>query len=360
MLEAAVAGSGAGRAHRAGSLTMRVLLVKMSSLGDLVHTLPAITDAAAEGAVFDWVVEEAFAAIPEKHPAVQQVLPIAWRRWRRNLLNYRGELSAFFDSLRDRRYDRVIDAQGLWKSSVVAAAAKGEQTWGFDRASAREGASTFLYRNHVAVETGQHAIDRQRQLFAGIFGYSLPDTPLKSGIETNRSTPIQTENRTCILCHGTTWPSKHWPEPMWQDMSRLLQSRGYRVLVPAGNDSERQRAMRIAEVSGAEVLPVMSLGLLVETLENAALVVGVDSGLSHLAAALGTATVTVYGSTDAALTGCRGQRAINLQADFACSPCRLRNCNYAGAAQPWGGTMVTPACFSRITPDQVMQTIEAL
>ena len=338
---------------------MRVLLVKTSSLGDLVHTLPAITDAAARGAVFDWVVEEAYTAIAEKHSAVQQVLPIAWRRWRGDLLNHRSELTAFFEKLRSQRYDLVIDAQGLWKSSVVAAAAKSDQTWGFDRASAREGASTLLYRRHVTVARDQHAIDRQRQLFAGVFGYSLPDTPPESGIETSCST-LRTQNRNCILCHGTTWPSKHWPEPMWQELSLALQERGYRVLVPAGNDLERQRAIGIATATGAEVLPAMPLAQLLETLESAALVVGVDSGLSHLAAALGTSTVTVYGSTDAALTGCRGQRAVNLQADFACSPCRLRNCNYTGTAQHWGDSVVTPACFSRITPDQVMQTIEAL
>jgi heptosyltransferase-1 len=335
---------------------MRVLLVKMSSLGDLVHTLPAITDAAAQGVVFDWVVEEAFTAIAEKHPAVQRVLPIAWRRWRRSVLSHRGELAGFFSALRSHRYDLVIDAQGLWKSSVVAAAARSDQTWGFDRASAREGTSTLLYRRHVAVARDQHAIDRQRRLFAGVLGYPLPDTPPESGIETNQPT----QDRNCVLCHGTTWASKHWPEPMWQELSRTLQGRGYRVLLPAGNESERQRAVRIAEASGAQVLPTLPLASLMETLATAELVVGVDSGLSHLAAALGTRTVTLYGSTDAALTGCRGQRVVNLQADFACSPCRLRSCNYAGSAEHWQNTSVTPACFSRITPDQVLRTIEAL
>ena len=335
---------------------MRVLLVKMSSMGDLVHTLPAITDAAAHGVRFDWVVEEAFVGIAEHHPAVDQVIPIAWRRWRGQLGRSRGELSAFFSQLRERRYDLVLDAPGLWKSAAVALAARASMKAGFDRASAREGASTLFYKHHAAVPVAQHAIDRQRQLFARHFDYPVPESAPTFGIET----PAQNNDRSALLTHGTTWASKHWPESMWIALSRALHQRNYQVLLPAGNSEETERAQRIAAASDARVLPPMVLSQLYNRLANAALVVGVDSGLSHLAAALGRPTVTLYGATDPALTGARGQRAVNLAAEFACAPCRSRQCGYQGDAQLWQDEPITPACFSRITPEQVLRTIEAL
>ena len=241
---------------------MRVLLVKMSSMGDLVHTLPAITDAGRNGVEIDWVVEEAFTAIADRHPAVRNVLPIGWRRWRNDLMASQDELRQFFRALRQQRYDLVLDSQGLWKSAVVARAARTGQRAGFDRDSAREGGSTLFNQRKIGVQRDAHAIDRQRQLFSAAFNYPLADQPEEFGIEVE---PGDAEP-VCILAHGTTWISKHWPEPMWIELSHLLQAHGYQVLLPSGNEEEALRANRIADASGAEVLSSLTLDQLIESL----------------------------------------------------------------------------------------------
>jgi heptosyltransferase I len=336
---------------------VRVLLIKMSSLGDVVHTLPAVTEAAAHGIRFDWVVEEAYAPVVADHPAVAAVLPIAWRRWRRDLSGSGAELTAFVRSLRARRYELVLDAQGLWKSALVRALARGVETWGFDHTCAREGASAVFYKHHLNVDRNMHAIDRLRRLFAAAFGYQLAahqtDTPAASGLER----PEAAVSRICLLCHGTTWPSKHWPQAMWRSLAQDLQQQGYQVRLPAGTEAERARAQDIVDFPGSEarVLPAMPLKQLMSEIAGAGLVIGVDSGLSHLAASLGVPTLTLYGSTDAQRTGCRGLRAMNLQADFPCSPCRSRHCSYSGEARLWQQQEVTPACYSSIDPDTVMR-----
>lgn len=318
-------------------------------MGDVVHALPAVTDAAGQGVTFDWVVEEAFADIPALHPAVNDVLPIAWRRWRRSLSSSRRELASFVSLLRRRRYDVVLDAQGLIKSGVVATLAKGGTKAGYSFGSAREGAAALAYRRAVQVARDQHAIDRQRELFAAVFGYRVPPG-LDYGI-------LQPEQRAggpgqCVLLHGTTWASKHYPVHLWGEVARRARSAGLEVVLPWGSDAERDRAEAIA-ATAADVLPRLGLGELIRRLADASLVVGVDSGLAHLSAALNVPTVVIYGSTDSLLTGCRGPSVHNLQADFPCAPCVRRACRYAGPEQILHDEPVRPACYSRVTPDAV-------
>lgn len=335
---------------------MRVLLVKMSSLGDVVHALPALTDAAAHGISFDWVVEEAFAPIAERHPAVRRVIPIAWRRWRRSLLRSHRQLADFTRDLRRDDYDLVLDAQGLWKSALVSRLAGGAVVAGFDRHTAREGSAASLYRRRLSVPRNQHAVDRLRQLFAAALGYRVAG-PADAGLQNVPDARSDPAARICVLCHGTTWSSKHWPVAMWQQLAGELQKLDYQLHVPAGTPEELRRAWRIVECAGpsASVLDRPSLAELMTLLASASLVVGVDSGLAHLAGALGAPTVVMYGSTDAELTGCRGPRVSNLQASLACSPCRARACAYRGAPQLFGETAVTPACYASLPPAVVLR-----
>lgn len=328
---------------------MRVLLVKMSSLGDVVHTFPALTDAAAHGIRFHWVVEEAFAEVAALHPAVDKVIPIAWRRWRRDLSGSRGALADFRRRLRSESYDRVLDAQGLIKSGVVTALARADAKSGLAPNSARERAAAIFYPERVAAPWGQHAIDRLRQLFAGTFGYPLSG-PENFGISLDAP-----RERNCVLLHGASWASKLWPPSMWVALAKQATERGLEVVLPWGDAHEHQRAEQIAQRCGAEPLPQSGLDELAQRLAGAALVVGVDSGLSHLSAALGVPTVVLYGATDSHLTGCRGDRAVSLQAQFPCSPCLSRECGYAGEAPHWQGEAVQPACYSRLAPQQVWQ-----
>jgi heptosyltransferase-1 len=330
---------------------VNVLLVKMSSLGDVVHALAGVTDAASRGARFDWVVEEGFASIPALHGAVDEVLPIAWRRWRGGLWQSRAELTAFLDRLRANRYDLVLDSQGLVKSAVVTRLARGARRFGFDARSAREPVAAACYSASARIETGRHAVDRQRELFAAALGYEVRG-PASFGISS--ATRSAGTKATAVLLHGTTWPSKEWPEPMWIALADRLAALGLQPVLPAGNERERERATRIASSSAAQVVPPRSVGELVELLRDAAVVVGVDSGLTHLAGALGTATVAIYGSTSSALTGSRGERVANIAADFRCAPCFGRECTYRGARQRYANDVVEPACYASVTPERVI------
>jgi len=327
---------------------LRVLLVKMSSLGDVVHTLPALTDAAAHGVSFDWVVEEAFVDLAARHPAVANVLPIGWRRWRRSLAASRRELGAFLRSLRATRYDLVLDAQGLLKSGMVTGLARGNRKAGFARRSARESAAALFYGERIEVPRGRHAIDRLRELFAAALDYPIP-----TGLDFGLGPAAVPAAADCVLLHGTTWPSKHYPESMWIDIARRAAASGLSAAIPWGDAAEQARAERIAAATGATVWPRTTLAELMNRLQNAALVVGVDSGLAHLSAALNVPTVVIYGSTDSTLTGCRGARVVNLQAPFPCAPCLRRDCEYAGADQQWQGEAARPACYSRVAPETV-------
>ncbi|HEX7034223.1 MAG TPA: lipopolysaccharide heptosyltransferase I [Pseudomonadales bacterium] len=341
---------------------MRVLLVKMSSLGDVVHALPAVTDAAAAlgpSLELHWVVEEAFAAIPARHPAVAEVIPVAWRRWRRNLGGSRGEMRAFLRRLRSRRYDLVLDAQGLLKSAAICALARGPAA-GFARRSAREGAAALFYRTPVAVPRGQHAVDRLRQLFACALRYPLPPSAPQFGL-TAAASAESPRQRQCVLLHGTTWASKEWPVRFWRELAARAAEADFEVLVPWGNDAERARAHGIADGTAARVLDREPLERLTARLAAAELVVGVDSGLTHLAAALGVPTVAVYGSTAPQLTGVRGPRAVALAAsEPECVPCLRRECTYQGPALTWRGAPVRPDCYASVSPERVWRASRAL
>ncbi len=339
---------------------MRVLLVKMSSLGDVVHALPAVTDAAAavDGVEFDWVVEEAFAAIPARHPAVAEVVPVGWRRWRRRLSRHGRDLGAFVRRVRARRYDLVLDAQGLVKSAAVTALARGGIKAGFARGSAREGAAALAYGRRLAVPRDLHAVDRLRRLFAAALGYPCPDTPPRFGIAP--APGAAAGGARCLLLHGTTWKSKEWPLPFWRELARQAGGAGFDVVVPWGGEEERVRAGQIAAQSPARVLEPKPLEAMIGELAGASLVIGVDSGLAHLAAALDVPTLTLYGSTSSALTGCRGMRARNLQASFPCAPCLRRECGYAGPAQIRQGETVSPACYVDLPPERVWQAAREL
>ena len=365
---------------------MRVLLVKMSSLGDVVHALPAVTDAARLGVRFHWVVEEAFQAVPAAHPAVEKVLPIAWRRWRRRLWRSRGEMLAFYENLAGERYDLAIDSQGLVKSALAMKGARCGARVGFCRKSAREPIAARFYDRCVEVPKDGHAVDRQRLLFAGALDYSCDassdidfglgrDGVGQSGesmgqrggdiVQSGGSQDPGQEPPAprCVFLHGATWATKLYPEAMWIELARLAREAGLEAALPWGNSEERDRAERIAGASDGTLLPRLDLGKLMDELRRARLVVGVDSGLAHLAGALGVPTVVMYGSTDSALTGCRGSGAQNLQAGFPCSPCRSRTCRYRGPEVRWRQAAVTPPCYGELDPDRVwaaaLETMDA-
>ena len=343
---------------------MHVLLVKLSSLGDIVHALPAVEDASRHGVTFDWVAEEDFAALPAMHRAVRDVIPVALRRWRTQGDRRVREFRTFVRTLRRKRYELVIDAQGLIKSALVTACSRGRVRTGFDRNSAREPAAALFYSRRVAVQReGSHAVDRIRRLFASAIGYDLPVEEPAFGLEGALSraarggAPRLKEQETepyCVLLHGTTWESKHWPETFWTHLAERAMRAGLTPVLPWLSEAERRRAEGVAhQVPGTRAVGSMPLDAVTDLLARASAVVGVDTGLSHLSAALGRPTVGLFGPTDAKLSGCLGKRAHNLQSDIECAPCLSRQCRYRGEALTWNGEVVEPACFARLHPDRV-------
>jgi heptosyltransferase-1 len=291
---------------------MRVLIVKTSSLGDLIHTLPAVTDAAraVPGIRFDWVAEEGFAEIPFWHPTVGRVIPVALRRWRKNWLGAwrSGEIPAFWRQLRELEYACIIDAQGLLKSALLTRLARGPRC-GLDFRSAREPLAALLYSRRFAVPRNLHAIERVRQLFAAALGYDYDPATLDYGLADNAFVPGEDNDgtRSLVFLHGTTWPEKRLPAECWIELARLAGLDGYRVLLPWGNAREWDAARDVAAgADNARVLPRLNLTEIAGVLAGAAGVIGVDTGLAHLAAALGRPALTVYTATFPALTGARG------------------------------------------------------
>ncbi len=289
---------------------MRILLVKTSSLGDVVHLLPAVSDAmrCRPALGVDWVVEEGCSAIPSRHPHVQEVLPVALRRWRRNL----GRRSTW-QEIRDLRaqfrtpdYAAVIDAQGLYKSALLASWARGPR-WGYDQKSAREPLAAWVYHRTVRVSWDLHAIERNRRLLAAALDYRHEGLPLDYGLTAMRARlpcPSGLPQPYVVGLHGTSRPQKEWPLSHWLQLARWLDAQRVSLLLPWDSWAERKRAEHIAgAASGVHVLPRLDLNALAAVLVHAASVVGVDTGLMHVAAALGCSGLAFYSTTDPHRTG---------------------------------------------------------
>jgi heptosyltransferase-1 len=290
----------------------RVLFVKTSSLGDVVHNCPAVSDAARAipGAQIDWVVEEPFAQVAAMHPSVRRVITVAVRRWRSAAwrpTTWR-EIGEFRRALAAERYDAVIDTQSLLKSALIAACAHGPRH-GLDAASAREPLAARLYGTRHAVPRELHAVERNRRLAAAALGYPVPPS-LEYGLRAPRATD---ESNPVVFLTMTSRDDKLWPEQSWIELGRGL---GMNVVLPWGSEAERQRAERIAKaLPEARVLPRQTIADLATLFAGARAVAGVDTGLTHLAAALGARTVGIYCGSDAALTGIYGApHAVNLGA----------------------------------------------
>jgi len=337
---------------------MRILLVKTSSLGDIIHTLPALTDAQHHypDLQCDWVVEEAFAEIPAWHPAVNRVIPVALRRWRKKWwkMLFHHEWRQFKQELTQDSYDYVIDAQGLLKSAWLTSQARGLRC-GFDSNSARESIASFFYHKYFFVSNQQHAVERLRKLFAQILNYDLPQSPVDYGITGHFSNQTTAKQKIIILLHSTTWHTKHWIEPYWTQLAQRIITKGYAIRLPWGNERERLRAEKIAAIHPQiGVIPKSDLSHLAIELMQAHAVVGIDTGLSHLATALNIPTITLYSVTHPAKTGTYGQHQIHLRAKFPCAPCFSKNCTYQGIAT------VHPACYSDLSVDKVWQVLQTL
>lgn len=299
----------------------RILFVKTSSLGDVVHNCPAVSDVARAfpEAQIDWVVEEPFTGIAELHRAVRRVIPVAIRRWRGAPLARAvwSEIGAFRHALRDERYDHVIDTQGLLKSALITAFATGRKH-GLDRASVREPFAARFYGTRHAVPRGLHAVERNRRLAAAALGYTA-EGACDYGLRIEGDAPIGVRAPFALLLTMTSRADKLWPEENWRTLGAGLAARGIQCVLPWGSEEERHRCARIAPAIGGALVPRwMTLAEIARLMRDARCVAGVDTGLAHLAAALGVPAIGIYCGTDPALTGLYGSaRARNLGAPGA-------------------------------------------
>lgn len=291
-----------------------VLFIKTSSLGDVIHHMPALTEARARlpDARFSWVVEEAFAPLVRLHPAVSEVIPVAARRWRRTLLRPSTwrEIAAFRRSLKAKAFDEIVDSQGLLKSALIARYAQGRRR-GYDRNSIKEPAASWLYDIKHPVEWKQHAIARNRALTAAALGYvsdGPPDFGLDRGSLAQAVAKPYATRPYGVLLHATAQASKEWPEENWRMLAATLGGGDFDLIIPHGNEAERERAVRIAHASPRARVPQRQpLDQVARLMAGASFVVGVDTGLLHLAAALGVPLVAIFLGSEPGLTGPMGQ-----------------------------------------------------
>jgi heptosyltransferase-1 len=289
-----------------------ILIIKTSSLGDVVHQMPAMTDARRHfpDARISWIVEEAFVPLARLHPTVDDVIAVATRRWRTQVLRASTwpEISQFRARVRAVDPDTVVDTQGLVRSALIARIASGERH-GYDAFSIREPVASLLYDVKHKVAKGQHAVTRNRLLTGLSLGYS-PDAQIDYGLVE----PAKSDGAPyAVLLHGTSRASKEWREADWIGTGKWLRGHGLDVLLPWGSEAERLRSERLAAaIPGARVLERQPLDAVAKIIANASLVVGVDTGLLHLAAAYGVPLIAVFLATDPGLTGPVGNGAITV------------------------------------------------
>lgn len=288
----------------------KILIIKTSSLGDVVHALPAVSDIARHcpDIAVDWMVEESFSAIPALHPAVRRIIPVATRRWRKSPFSKdtRHELAALRRRLREGSYDLTIDLQGLIKSALLGWLVPAHRT-GYAWSSAREPWATLAYQEKFAIPWNLHAVERNRLLAAQALGYS-PDPEVRYGLKLPGAPPDWAPSEPyAVLLHATSRPHKEWPESYWIELGVRLHQQGLRAIIPGGSAIERDRAARLASgIPSAVAAPVMNLAALAALLAHARCVVGVDTGLSHLATALNRPVVAIFTATRPEDTGVYG------------------------------------------------------
>ena len=292
-----------------------ILLIKTSSLGDVLHNFPVVSDICQHvpDVSIDWVAEECFAPLPMLHPKINKVIPVAIRRWRKSWRQALGEIQASYRNLRIRHYDFALDTQGLLKSALITRCVPATRC-GLDWSSAREPLASLLYDRTFSIAKNQHAVERNRQLAGLALGYTPQGVPDYGIHAPDLKLPWLPGEPYAVLLHATSRDDKLWGEQNWIALGRHLGQAGIRTVLPWGNAQEKARSERLCSaVSSAVSTPYINLREAAAVLGHARAVIGVDTGLSHLAAALGVPTIGIYTATDPGLTGLyAGKSAVNL------------------------------------------------
>ncbi len=303
---------------------MKILLIKLSSLGDIVHSYPALNDMARHlpKAELHWLVEENFEDLAKLHPFVKKTHIIQLRRLKKQKAVgqiYR-HIREVRQVLRAENYDAIIDAQGLFKSAIFGYKLT-DSFFGYDKKSARDGNASFFYPHKIHISKNMHALERTRHLCAQALQYSIENQGFDYGL--NKKDYQKTgqdilakhhiEGKFAFFLHGTTWPTKHWPLAHWLELATLLKAQNIKALVTYGNDAEKQRTEQMKQANdNIYILPQQNLLDVMAVLSCADKFVSVDTGLGHLAAALNLEGVAIYGPTSPEKVGILGQKQTSL------------------------------------------------
>lgn len=349
---------------------IKVLIVKTSSMGDIIHTFPAVYELKQniKNIQIDWVVEQNFVDLVKINKNIDNIITVDTRKWRNNWFKNLGNIVKFIKKLRSKKYDYVIDAQGLYKSLIITKLSKvcNKKKIGFDKNSIRGKYLSWLYNEKISVIKDQHAIYRIQELFGKVFSYKpLKQNTAEYGIEVNNFTysnqaKISTFSKTIMLIPNTTWNSKKWPVDNWIELGNSLLSNNYQIIINSGNDLEYCDAVYIKNnlnnKKHVSILKDKSITDKINIIKTCSIIVSVDTGLAHIAAALDKTTITIYGATSEKLTGVKGQYTHNLtpsSAIYSCTPCFKKSCNYYG-------TEMNKQCYKDITSRELIDLISKI
>ncbi len=333
----------------------KVLITKLSSLGDLVHALPALSDAmnAIPEIEFDWVVDQNFQEIPLWHPSVRKIFLTNHRTWRKKIFSKKTkeEFSLLYKQLHNQKYDLIIDGQGNIKSGLLSLIPKGKRA-GWDRTSTPEWGSHFFYQKQCKASKNLHAIERLRLLFASALEYPAPTTPAHYQIDPSKlkSPSLNLPSSYLIFVPIASYGSKLWPDYHWIELIKKASQEGLFILLPWGNLKEKERAEKLAISKNVIVLPRLSLNEIGYLISKSKAMVSVDTGLSHIAAALNVPTVTLYGPTDPKLTGTIGKNQYWITPPAPCAETCKKACS----------VNKEPTCLQKIPPETVWNQLTKL
>ncbi len=344
---------------------MRILIVKISAMGDILHALPVLDylHQAAPGCEIDWVVEEAFADLLRGNPLIGQIQTVRLKKWKRSPFSWgtAKEVMAARASLAARRYDLVIDLQGNIKSGVITSLTHCPVRLGFEGRVAQERLNSFFTNRQVPLHADDlHITDQYLRVASAPFSLDFHDLPLQTAVVTTAEDDRWAASlvQDCradhlFLCHmGTTWQTKFWSTEGWTMVGRRLAVAfpGSVQLFSWGNETEHQAVHQVVAAigGGARVLERLPLRRLAALVKQVDLVVGGDTGIIHLAAAVGTATVSYYRASDGLRSGPRGARHRIIQAPMPCTRCFKTSCSK------------DMECRASITPDMVLTAIRQL
>ena len=329
-------------------------------MGDLIHALPALTDAkkAFPNISFDWVVEKNFSEIPAWHPAVKNIIPTSHRKWKKNIFQslQNGDIKNFITTLRNEKYDLIIDGQSSIKSAVVTGLAKGIRV-GLAKDSVREWGAHLFYQRKINIAKDIHAIKRLRLLFAKALNYPFVDNDPDYGLTNYPFADLKfaLPKNYLVFVHNASWNTKLWLESYWQHLIKFADEANLEVLLSWGNAQEKERAIRLAEgQKNAHVLPFCSLAEQAKILQGAKAALCCDTGLAHLAAALNAPAITLYGSTDPKLIGTIGLHQQHAVSPFPCVKCYQHQCNYEDKSHP------EAVCMAAIKPEMIWEDLRKI